>query len=120
MSKSRLAAALVVVTLGTVGCAGREPPVRYSADAPDTAAVRGQRLAVQACGGCHAVGSVGASPLAAATPFRDIVQRRSLDRLEEGFASGLVTSHPAMPPFNFRASEIDDLIAYLETLKADA
>lgn len=123
MFKPCLAAALVAAALGTVGCAGREPPVRYAAggsDATTDAALRGERFAAQACGGCHATGATGASPLAAATPFRDIVQRRSLDRLEEGFAAGLVTSHPAMPPFNFRASEIDDLVAYLERLKARA
>ncbi len=121
MMKFRFAAALAAVALGAVGCAGREPAVRHAAGAPDMAAEaaqRGQRLAVQTCGGCHAVDNTGASPLPAATPFRDIVQQRSLARLEEGFAAGLVTSHPAMPPFNFRAGEIDDLIAYLETLKA--
>lgn len=121
MFKSRLAAALVAAVLGTVGCAGQEPTVRREAAAPDAAsdaALRGQRLAAQACGGCHAIELAGASPLAAATPFREIVHRRSLGELEEGFAAGLVTSHPAMPAFNFRASEIDDLIAYLETVKA--
>ncbi len=123
MFKLRLAAALVAAALGTVACAGREPPARFQAGAPDTAgeaALRGQRLAAQACGGCHAIGITGASPLADATPFREIVRRRSLGELEEGFAAGLVTSHPAMPAFNFRASEIDDLIAYLETLKAQS
>ena len=34
-------------------------------------------------------------------------------------AQGLVTTHPAMPPFTFRAGEIDDLIAYLDTLRHD-
>ena len=57
--------------------------------------------------------------MAEATPFREIVHRYPLDQLEEAFAEGLVTGHPAMPPFVFRASEIDDLIAYLETVKAE-
>lgn len=123
MFSARLAAATVAIVFGLAGCAGRELPVRYQAAAPDAAsdaALRGQRLAAQACGGCHAIGLTGASSLADATPFREIVHRRSLGELEEGFAAGLVTSHPAMPRFNFRASEIDDLIAYLETVKADS
>ena len=41
-----------------------------------------------------------------------------LDQIEQGFAEGLVTSHPAMPAFAFRASEIDDLMAYLDVLRA--
>lgn len=85
----------------------------------EQAALRGQQLATQACASCHAVGVVGASPMAEATPFRTIVERYPLDRLEEGFAEGLVTSHPAMPAYVFRASEIDDLIAYLETVKSE-
>ena len=63
------------------------------------------------------MGLSGVSPYAAAPPFRDVVARRSLDDLETAMAQGLVTTHPAMPPFTFRAGEIDDLIAYLETLR---
>ena len=82
------------------------------------AASRGRAIALVGCASCHAVDATGSSPFAPATPFRDIVQRRSLDDIEAGFAQGLVTTHPAMPPYVFRAGEIDDLIAYLQTLKA--
>jgi len=114
--------AVAVLAVSCAACAGHEAP---PAPAPPTsdlmadAAVRGQQLAARTCAGCHAVGPVGASPLAAATPFRAIVQRGSLDQIEQGFAEGLVTSHPAMPAFAFRASEIDDLMAYLEVLRAE-
>jgi hypothetical protein len=57
--------------------------------------------------------------MAAAPPFSEIVRRQPLDQLEARFADGLVTAHPAMPPFAFRASEIDDLIAWLDTLKSE-
>lgn len=79
---------------------------------------RGRRLVADACAGCHAVAGTGPSPMADATPFREIVTRYPLRNLEEAFAEGLVTSHPAMPDFVFRAGEIDDLIAYLEDVKA--
>lgn len=115
----RLTAALL---LSCAACTGVEPPPVVSPVRPDTterAAVRGQQLATQACAGCHAVGAAGVSPMAEATPFRVVVRRYPLDQLEEAFAEGLVTSHPAMPAYVFRASEIDDLIAYLETVKAE-
>ena len=83
------------------------------------AAARGAAIADGVCAGCHAVGASGGSPYAAAPPFRDIVGRRPLGDIETAMAQGLVTTHPAMPPFTFRASEIDDLIAYLETLRRD-
>ena len=81
------------------------------------AASRGRAIALVGCASCHAIDAGGASPFAPATPFREIVRHRSLDDIEMGFAEGLVTSHPAMPPYVFRAGEIDDLIAYLATLK---
>lgn len=119
MVLSRFAA--VVLALGVVACASREPPPApdsASFDLTAEAAVRGHDLAARTCAGCHAIGPAGASLLAEATPFREVARRRSLDQLETAFAEGLVTSHPAMPAFAFRASEIDDLMAYLETLRS--
>lgn len=119
MFMPRLAAALA---LSCAACASPQPLSRSVLPTPDTteqAALRGQQFATQACAGCHAVGAVGDSPMADAPPFRAIVHRYPLDRLEEAFAEGLVTSHPAMPAYVFRASEIDDLIAYLETVKSE-
>lgn len=119
MFMPRLAAA--VLALGGVACASQEPPSTSLSARPDVqtqAAERGRRLAAGTCVSCHAIGPVDASPVAAATPFRELVHRYPLDQLEEAFAEGLVTGHPAMPAFVFRASEIDDLIAYLETVKA--
>lgn len=115
----RLAAALA---LGCASCVSPGPlstTVVARPDGMEQAALRGQQLANRACAGCHAVGAAAESPMAEATPFRQVVGRYPLDQLEEAFAEGLVTGHPAMPDFVFRASEIDDLIAYLETVKAE-
>lgn len=117
MSVLRLAAlAIMLCAVSAAAPQDRVPP--QAADPSDEAAERGWRLADYACADCHAIGRTDASPLAAAPPFRDIVHRHRLEDLERGFAEGLVTAHPAMPTFVFRASEIDDLIAYLEQLKA--
>ena len=95
--------------------AGPEQAAGIAAEAIE----RGRLLTSTACAGCHATGATGPSPMADATPFREIVHRYPLDQLEEAFAEGLVTAHPAMPEYIFRASEIDDLIAWLETLRAE-
>lgn len=115
-------AALLLVACASGACqtqpALQRPAPGSQADPMMAEAVeRGRLLTERTCASCHAVGRSGASPMVEATPFREIVKRYPLDQLEEGFAEGLVTAHPAMPEFVFRASEIDDLIAYLETLK---
>ena len=81
------------------------------------AAARGATIARASCAGCHAIEAAGASPMAIAPPFRAIVRHRSSDDLAAAFERGLVTTHPAMPPYVFRANEIHDLTAYLDTLR---
>ncbi len=94
------------------------PPVRQDLDGE--AAARGRTLALNACASCHAVGRSGASPLATAPAFRDVLHRRSIESLANSFSEGLVTDHGPMPAYTFRASEIDDLTAYLERLQEPA
>lgn len=116
----------IVAGAVTAGCTASSPGLQTPGDAGLSATAglaaeameRGRILASTACSGCHATGMTGDSPMAAATPLREIARTQPLDRLEAGFAEGLVTAHPAMPAYVFRASEIDDLIAYLESLKA--
>jgi len=120
------AAFLILACSAITACAPSPSGSRMSGNAGQSetagltaeAAERGRLLASSACAVCHAVGPSGDSPRSEATPLRVIAQRQPLDRLEAGFAEGLVTAHPAMPAYVFRASEIDDLIAYLESLKA--
>ena len=81
-------------------------------------ASRGRAMAIVGCASCHAIDAAGDSPLAVAPPFRDIVRRRGSDDLAAAFEQGLVTTHPAMPPYVFGASQIHDLTAYLDTLRA--
>ena len=83
-------------------------------------AARGRAIALNGCASCHAIGSKGDSPAAIAPPFREIVRRRGSDDLAAGFEQGLVTTHPAMPAYVFRANEIHDLTAYMNTLRDGA
>lgn len=108
----------VLIGLAMAGCAGMPSPSRTTS-IQEEAASRGRTLAISACAGCHAVGVQGDSPNPDALPFREIVRKRPLDELETAMAEGSVTTHPGMPLDTFRASEIDDLIAYLGTLPAE-
>lgn len=117
------AALLLLVSCGTadpapIAAQATTAPPSLSVAMDMEAAARGRAIMVIGCASCHAIDPTGASPLPAAPPFRDVLRRRSLDDLETAFATGLVTTHPAMPPYVFRASEIDDLIAYLGTLES--
>lgn len=83
-------------------------------DNPDVEA--GRVLAEEYCARCHAVGMDSASPHEEAPPFRDVVQQWPPAHLAEALAEGIVVGHPEMPEFTFSESEIDALIAYLESL----
>lgn len=107
---------ILLGALALAGCAGEavrqngtEPMIMGSAD-------RGAILVRQNCAGCHAVERSGDSPMAAAPPFRDMGVQYPVQDLQEAFAEGLVTAHPAMPAFEFEPAQIADVIAYLENV----
>ena len=110
----RLIAALAALVLG--GCAGE--PVRQNGTEPLVmgSADRGGVLVRDKCAGCHAVERTGDSPLASAPPFRTMGVKYPVRDLQEAFAEGLVTTHPAMPASAFQPTEIADLIAWLESV----
>ncbi len=93
---------------------GPEPRAEASAES----VMRGQVLAQTRCAACHAIGPTGASPMAAALPFRELHTRYPVRFLQEALAEGLTTAHPAMPQVELQPDEIRDLIAYLESLEA--
>jgi cytochrome c len=80
---------------------------------------RGRAIVEEKCARCHATGPNGASPLAAAPPFRTLGTRYPLDDLEEALAEGIMTGHPAMPQFSFEPAEISAIIAYLQSLQQE-
>lgn len=80
---------------------------------------RGGEIADRLCSRCHAVGTKGESPMGVAPPFRALSKRYPVENLAEAFAEGIVTGHPAMPRFVFTPSEIDALLAYLQSLNVE-
>jgi cytochrome c len=77
----------------------------------------GRRLADLHCSRCHAVDDVGASLMEGAPPLRDLKLRYPVEDLAEALAEGITTAHPQMPVFTFSTEEIDDLLAYLDSLE---
>lgn len=110
----RLIALVAALMLG--GCAGEA--VRQSGPEPIImgSAERGAILVRQKCAGCHAVERSGDSPLASAPPFRTMGVEYPVSDLQEAFAEGVVTAHPAMPAFELQSTDIADLIAWLESV----
>ena len=78
----------------------------------------GQRLVEANCARCHAVGRTGDSPLPIAPPFRTLHTRYPVENLAEALAEGIVTGHSTMPEFRLDPDQIDNLIAYLQTLES--
>ncbi|GJE70010.1 c-type cytochrome [Methylorubrum podarium] len=93
------------------------PLLPVAAAALDARARRGETIARTNCAGCHAIGRVGASPLAEAPPFRDLHRRYPVTDLAEALAEGITTGHPAMPEFRLDPDEAQALIAYLRSLE---
>lgn len=87
------------------------------ADLPRSgSAAVGGSVAQRLCAGCHAIGRDGDSPMKAAPPFRTMGVVYPVSDLQEAFAEGLVTAHPAMPAFELEPQDIADLVAYLESV----
>ena len=76
---------------------------------------RGRALAEQWCAQCHAIGDAAVQT---DTPpaFSAIVAERGRDA--DWIAAWLVTPHQNMPDLALTGQEIDDLIAYMESLQA--
>ncbi len=86
------------------------------AHAEEPTAEAGQGLAEANCSRCHAVGNDGASPIAAAPPFRDVAKRYSLEELMDGFMEGLPVRHEIMPDWDMTEDQSIALSLYIMSL----
>lgn len=78
---------------------------------------RGRAFVVANCARCHAIDRVSSSPLALAPPFRTLHERYPIETLAEAFAEGIYTGHAAMPAFELKPKQINDLLLFLKTLE---
>lgn len=79
---------------------------------------RGLTFVQTNCSQCHAIGRSGESPIAEAPPFRTLHNRYPIEDLAEAFAEGFITGHPSMPQFQLDPAQINDLLAYLESIQS--
>jgi cytochrome c len=83
----------------------------------DAAVARGEAIVRGSCAMCHAVGATGDSPNPRAPHFRDLHDRYPIEYLTEALAEGIMVGHSEMPQFRFSPREVDDIIAYLESIQ---
>ena len=85
------------------------PPVALAGNAD-----AGAQLARQWCTSCHLVDDSMQGP-DTAPPFPTIARRRAQN--ETWVRAWLMAPHPPMPNLNLSRQEIDDIVAYLNSLK---
>lgn len=80
---------------------------------------KGEALVRTNCMPCHAIGRIGDSPHPDAPPFRRLSQRYPVESLAEALAEGISTGHPDMPEFVGTPDQIEEIIAYLESIQPE-
>lgn len=96
------------------GCATTQPPPRQPLS---PAAERGLQFVTRACAGCHAVGYDGHGANAVAPPFASVRMRHTAIGLERSLAQIAREGHGEMPPIYMTAAEMQDIVAYIESLE---
>lgn len=88
-----------------------------SAQTFEPSAARGRELAVRLCANCHLVDGSGKSAPEGIGTFRGIANRpgQSADRI----SNTLILPHIPMPDTQITREEIQDILAYLETLRTN-
>lgn len=105
-TRGRIAAALGAAMLSALAPSG--------ARAGDAAS--GEAIARTWCSACHIVADDQTSGSADVPTFRTIARVRSDTAAD--LQAFLADPHPKMPPMSLTRREIDDIVAYLDTLKA--
>ena len=83
-----------------------------SADAADVR--QGEKRAAQWCRSCHLTAPDQAGSLGCSTTLHR--NRQDAGEREDDLRAWLVDPHPPMPNFDLTVREIDDLLAYIESL----
>ena len=75
----------------------------------------GAAYAKQVCAKCHAIDQTGISPELTAPPFKDVANTPGMT--ETALTVWLRTSHPTMPNIIVEPADMDNVIAYILSLK---
>ena len=93
---------------------------RAEADPLLAAQARGHKVAAGICAACHAVPPAASSPDARAPSFRSLAGRYVPLTLQRRLAEIAETGHYDMPPINLHADEVQDVVAYINSLEPAA
>jgi cytochrome c len=88
--------------------------------AADPLVEEGQAIVKANCSRCHAIGPTGESPNPKSPPFRKLSKKYPVRNLEEALAEGIIVGHEneQMPPFEFSPSQVEAIVAYLDSVQA--
>jgi mono/diheme cytochrome c family protein len=107
------------VPLSTMRCLVRGAIVCLALTVPPTGALaadiaNGEVIAKRWCAACHLVSSDQARANADVPSFASLARKKQRPEKLEAFLSA---PHPKMPDMNLSRSEIDDLVAYIGSLR---
>ena len=114
--RSHLSYCCVAAIFALSGCGEKKQ------EAPHGDAAAGRAVAERSCQSCHAIGPDGDSPVTNAPAFRELVKRFPPEDLAEALGEGIVDAHSGavqMPDIQLEPEQVDDLIAYLQTLQGE-
>ena len=106
MSRKRIS----FLALCVLFCGMASPAHTQTADA-----AAGEAYAEKVCAPCHAIHRTGLSPEPTAPPFRTVAATPGMT--ETALRVWLSTSHPTMPNIVVEPQDMDNVIAYISTLK---
>lgn len=106
-----------LIALALAACAQTSPPSAAPAAGQSANVAEGQRLAEINCSRCHAIGTSGDSRHPMAPPFRTLSRDYPVGALQEAFAEGILVGHRDMPEFRLEPDQIDNLLAYIESVQ---
>lgn len=113
--------AIVIASLSLAACANggvQSMPQNLPQNLPlSPAAARGQQFAERACAGCHAFAAPARSANTAAPPFAVVRLRHNEVALERTLETIAREGHGEMPPIYITSAEIEDLVAFIESLE---
>ncbi len=77
----------------------------------------GKALVEMHCARCHAIGADGASPHTNAPAFRSLHKLHPVQALREPLTRGIAAPHDEMPKFKLPDSDVDKIVAYINSLE---
>jgi mono/diheme cytochrome c family protein len=113
----RVGQLLLSLILPAIAACAPAPPAQGSAP-PSAAAARGLEFAQAHCSRCHAVAPGRFSPDPNAPPFEAVVNAPGLDAQTLGNWLRNAHDFPAIMSFEIEPGAIDDLTAYMLTLRS--